>query len=141
MRTGEAIGFALTSIDACMRCLTFSPDGKYLAAGSHDTSVVGIWDLETLAPTPVVIDNQFSTRCIAFSPDMTRLVLAGWQRIRFWDPRGGRELSSTSLACDLDWVNSISFSPDGQFLASGSSDPVIRIWEATSELEPATEAP
>ena len=32
-----------------------------------------------------------------------------------------------------DWVHSVSFSPDGKHVASGSKDRTIRIWEAANE--------
>jgi WD40 repeat protein len=36
------------------------------------------------------------------------------------------------------WVNSVAFSPDGKFLASGSSDDTVKVWEVGSWREVAT---
>jgi WD40 repeat protein len=37
-----------------------------------------------------------------------------------------------------DWVYSVSFSPDGKFLASGSWDETVKVWEVGSWREVAT---
>ena len=32
-------------------------------------------------------------------------------------------------------VNSVSFSPDGKFIVSGSADKTVRVWDATNGVE------
>ena len=47
--------------------------------------------------------------------------------IRLWDVGTGRVIRT--LTGHTDWVRSVSFSPDGQTLASGSVDDTIRLWD------------
>ncbi len=42
------------------------------------------------------------------------------------------------MAGPTDEVLSVAFSPDGRFLASGSSDPTIKLWEVATGKEVAT---
>jgi len=46
-----------------------------------------------------------------------------------WRVSDGRLLRT--LEGHTDWVNSVTFSPDGQTLASGSRDSPIRLWRAS----------
>lgn len=120
--TGKAVGNSLADLEVEISCLIFSPNGEWLATGSQDTKQVRIWDLKTLQPTSVVINNHSSVMSLSFSPDGSRLALAGGHNIQSWDPRTGRELHGSSLTGHSDWVRSVKFSPDGLFLASGSDD-------------------
>ena len=45
------------------------------------------------------------------------------------DPAAGRELRAAQG--HRDEVRSVSFSPDGRYLASGANDGVVRVWSAT----------
>jgi len=40
-----------------------------------------------------------------------------------------------TLEGHTDWVNSVSFSPDGRLLASGSWDKTIKLWEVATGQE------
>ena len=67
---------------------------------------------------------------ISYSPDGTRLAMASSIEIWIFDAHTGEELAL--LAGHEGWVLSVSFSPDGSTLASGSGDHTVRLWDATT---------
>ena len=113
-------------------CLALSPDGRMLASGHDDASVI-LWNLETGAKI-----RQFTSSphdawafAVAFSHDGKRLAAVGlgWP-VRVWDVNTGdlAELSTSSSA-----THQVSFSPNDQILASGGDDGSIRLFSVGSK--------
>ncbi len=50
--------------------------------------------------------------------------------VRLWEIAPGRALRA--FEGHTNWVMSVPFSPDGQTLASGSSDNTVRLWEVAT---------
>lgn len=124
--------------------VSFSPDGRLLASGlvkSLDNVV--IWDLSS-GEIAATLEGHYSwVSTVAFSPDGHLLASGsikdilgdplGVPSVRLWDVSTGELV--TTLEDHTDSVNSVMFSPDGDYLASGSSDGSVKIWEvATHEL-------
>ncbi len=65
---------------------------------------------------------------IAYSPDGKRLAVASSIGIWIYDAHSGKELDL--LTENTDWVRSVAFNPNGNILASGSSDGTIHLWDA-----------
>jgi WD40 repeat protein len=80
-------------------------------------------------------------RSVAFSPDGRSLVagLSGGQAsnpdysLRLLDAETGREI--LRLAGHSEVVTDVAFSPDGQWILSGSSDATVMLWDAASGSE------
>ena len=72
---------------------------------------------------------------IAYSPDATRLAAASSIGIWVYDVETGEALDL--LTGHTDSVLSVSFSPDGTTLASGSMDKTVRLWNVETGISSA----
>lgn len=80
------------------------------------------------ANDPTLLKHGGPIQVIEFSPiDPLLIVSAGDDStIRLWNLRDN---TPTSLTGHTDKVNSVTFSPDGSFLVSGSNDLTIQVWD------------
>jgi WD40 repeat protein len=112
--------------------VAFSPDGKFLAAGTYGR--VTVWDLASAKPAKVLTNVLAAVNDLKFSPDGKLLAVAGGQP----SARGDMRLFDTgtwnlvdSLGGHLDTVSGVAFSPDGKKLASASFDKTVRLWDVS----------
>ena len=116
--------------------LAFSPDSRYLASAAWD-GTSRIWSTETLTTalkTPLHHPNDVNVYSVAFSPNYAEgngFLATGARdgRVRLWqleDFPKREPVLIADLGGHTDLVWSVSFSPDGKHLASGSWDRTIR---------------
>ncbi len=114
------------------RGLAFSPDGRWLAAGSAGGELK-VWDTAGFkARTLAAQDRQFIT--VAFTKDSKGLLTSSVDgTARLWDVESG--LTRREMGGHPKGALCLSLSPDGRFVAVGSGDSVLKIWEVATGKE------
>ncbi len=112
-----------------VRAVVFSPDGRWLAAGS-DNGPVLLWDMTKPGVAPLELNaHEKLINALAFSPDSRKLASASLDKtVRLWDVNRPDGVPQT-LSGYKGSVTCLAFNRDGGRLASGSSDSTIRIWD------------
>lgn len=112
-----------------LRTVTFSPNGKTIAAGGDD-GWARIWDADTGKELFNLPKGGYRVRCVAFAPDGDTLAVAG-DVIRLFDPVNGTELGMIDRQ-----ATGLRFSADGKVLAGAVTGTIYR-W-STATLKPLT---
>lgn len=119
-----------------MRALTFSPDGRLLAAAGEDGQVQ-VWETSSGKEWALLPGVHADVSCLAFSPDGKLLATNDGPMIKLWDLSAvdGNPLLTRALPGHTATVRSLAFSPDGRLLASGAENWDMRLWDAASGAE------
>ncbi len=125
--------------------VTFSPDGRWLAAASTDKQVM-LWrfDHDGNATQPQLLSEDFSSIPVlpglAVSDDSRRLAAVCGNQIQVWDLAAPNIVASKlELNGHVGLVRALAFSPDGQWLASTDANYAARLWDLTT-AEPAADS-
>jgi WD40 repeat protein len=116
-----------------IKALAFSPDDQHLSL-AQIRGTVALWSMAANTkimslshPRPPNV--PVAGESTEFSADGRYLVSLKTHSARIWDLRAPKE--RMVLAGHRSSVPTLAFSPDGQFLASGSNDATARIWRVS----------
>jgi len=114
--------------------VTFSPDGKYIITGQHNGQVALYFhnSLTQRPPRNVVTEFQKPVRGIHFLPRYPILVTAGAEgSLRFlrWPELSPLGVQSSFNDSDTGQMTSLHISANGSFMATGTNDAFLRLWD------------
>ncbi|HKI38523.1 MAG TPA: WD40 repeat domain-containing protein [Gemmataceae bacterium] len=132
---------------AQVRCATFSPDGRTIAAEMNGGEI-GVWEVAsgqkrlTLNPQPNAAPSRLVERrvmmvsaagvangmTLAFSPDGRLLAQADDRKARLWDLHTGKD--AATFDGHRGPLAALAFAPDGKRLATASTDTTGLLWDA-----------
>ncbi len=112
------------------RCLTFSPDGRFLAAGG-DTRSVRVWSVKEKARA-VTWKCGAIVHALAFSPNGKVAAVAAGDGLTLVNTETNKPCGELTGHGGI--VRALSFSPDGTLL-SASDDGTARLWDVNAGRE------
>ncbi|CEH14733.1 WD40 repeat-containing protein [Ceraceosorus bombacis] len=134
--------------EAGVTSVSISADNRLVAAGALDT-LVRVWDAKTGQQLEKLKGHKDSIYSVAFAPDGKSLVSGSLDRtLKIWDltataraveshstddeDRTSKATCASTLLGHKDYVLSVSCSPDGHWVASGSKDRGVQFWDPRS---------
>lgn len=126
-----------------LRCLSFSPDGKTLAAGTSQASVL-VWEVASLAARGTFFKHGGAVESLAFSPNGKQIASAGMgadKSVLVWNPLTGSVQHALESPVARGPVRALAFHPeekwlatggDDHFIAAGRDENIVTVWETAS---------
>ena len=115
-----------------VRAVAFSPDGTTIASGQQRDGIVMVWDPKTgkvLHTFKLKSDKEF-LRALVFAPNAKTLAVAGRDHVIFWNWATGKARGSLPTI-----ANSLSFSLDGNILATGDRRGKVKLWDLSTNTQ------
>ena len=140
--TGELLAPSMSGHSDYITSLDFSPDGRLLASGSQDKTII-LWRVADRKPQgEPLIGHETPPESLDFSPDGKTLASSSCKKyepsrgcyqgkILLWDLSSPKP-NADPLAGHNNYISSVIFSPDGRTLASASLDGTIILWDVAT---------
>jgi WD40 repeat protein/DNA-binding SARP family transcriptional activator len=134
VETGKAL-FGLSEPNCCTvpisRPVSWSPDGRYVAAGSDD--ITRVWETRRGRLRHTLLGHNGSVTGVVWSRDSSRLVtgsLDGTAKVWRIGAKGVRELWSLSARGTRNGIWGVAFSPNGTGVMAGDTGiTAVSIWD------------
>ena len=114
--------------------VSFSPNGAHAVSVGQVGNIVTIWDADTLelvsGPHGDIYNKTVALGVVAMLPSGDKLAMGFIDGTIIVMDVKTEEFSSPKMQFNghTSWVTSIAFSPNGQWMISGSGDGSIRLW-------------
>jgi WD40 repeat protein len=124
--------------------IALTSNGKTLVSGHHADSTVKVWNLETGELRHTLRGHVWAVHDVAIAPDGNIIASGSFDsNIKLWNLHTGREIRNLNGPGDgpIGWsrsffsdqsVYAVTFSPDGQTLASGGDKQPIKLWRLSN---------
>jgi WD40 repeat protein len=114
-------------------CLSLSPDRRFLATGSRDTTVK-VWDLANGHEVCTFRGHSEAVRTVAFRSDGKQIASAGSDKsIRLWDPQSRKPIRDIPYAGKF--LTRLVYHPDGTSLIVGGDDRKLHVYRVSDGEE------
>ena len=118
---------------AQFNCVAVDPSGELVCAGSRDTLVAYVWNLQNAQLLESLSGHEAPISTVAFSAaaagGSTFLATGSWDKsVRVWDFVSSK--AAVDVLTHTADVLALAFGPDGGSLATATLDGQIQIWDA-----------
>ena len=120
-----------------IHALAFAPDGSAVVAAGPQSDFVQLWDPATGKPLRRLERRHGGVEALAFAPGGKTLATTGSGAVRFWDLATLDEIGRQPVRSDgsATGVFCLTFSFDGKYVATGSQDNAVQIFDLATEQE------